>query len=426
MKILFIVPYVPNPVRVRPYELIRTLARRGHDVTLATLWSSAQEQADVQKLLAMGIKVWSYSLPRHRSLLNCALALPSHVPLQSVFCWQPAFAHTLAQRIQENHFDLVHIEHLRGARYGITIQQALAKQGSSIPIVWDSVDCISHLFEQASKNSRSLSGRLMTLIDLQRTRRYEGWLVHQFDRVLTTSQTDRQALAALATNPSLQKTARSSAPASTLSSDKIAVVPNGVDTEHFSPNDLPRKPATLTFTGKMSYHANVTAALHLVNDIMPRVWARRADVEVEIVGKDPTAQISALDSRSNRRQSGRVIVTGTVPEMRTYLRKATVAVAPVPYGAGIQNKVLEAMACGVPVIASKQAASGLLAQPEQHLMVAEDTETFAQSVINLLADPQRQRMMGLAGRAYTEQYHSWDAIVAQLERVYADAAEDRK
>ena len=447
MKILFIVPYVPNKIRVRPYELIRTLSNRGHQVVLATLWSDVQEQQDLQTLADSGIEIWSQRLTKIRSISNCIVALPGRVPLQSVFCWQPAFARMLARNIERTRFDVIHVEHLRGARYGLTVKKAAASHNPPTPIVWDSVDCISHLFEQAAQNSRSVSGRLMTLLDLKRTRQYEGWLVHQFDRVLTTSQADRDALSSLAAklpthffshsilskhqDTGVQKSTMQSAEsgcADGVFADNIIVLPNGVDIQYFSPNGVTRKPATLAFTGKMSYHANVTAALHLINDIMPHVWARRADVEVQIVGKDPPAKISTLDSTSNSRKQaengrGTITVTGFVPEMRSYLREATVAVAPVPYGAGIQNKVLEAMACGAPVIASPQAASGLLASTEQSLMVAADPQAFARSIIDLLSDAKQRQELGKAGRIYTEEYHSWDAIVERLENIYFSATQ---
>ena len=448
MKILFIIPYTPNPIRVRPYELIRTLARRGHQIVLATLWSSEQEQHDLQKLSDLGIEVWSHRLTKVRSFSNCVAALPGRVPLQSVFCWQPTFARMLARKVQETRFDVIHVEHLRGARYGLTVKKAAASHTPPTPIVWDSVDCISHLFEQAAQNSRSLSGRLMTLLDLKRTRHYEGWLVRQFARVLTTSQGDRQALASLATDASRRLSSQFQSPhsqddmarepkdkhiANSVAENdlakKIMVLPNGVDIQHFSPNGVARKPATLAFTGKMSYHANITAALHLVNDIMPRVWARRTDVEVQIVGKDPPARISTLDSTSTSYKSkedgrGRVTVTGFVSDIPSYLREATVAVAPVPYGAGIQNKVLEAMACGTPVIASPQAASGLLSRSEQHLVVATDAQMFAKSIIELLNDVNRRQKLSEGGRIYAEEYHSWDAIVERLEDIYSDTVQN--
>lgn len=107
--------------------------------------------------------------------------------------------------------------------------------------------------------------------------------------------------------------------------------------------------------------------------------------------------------------------------MPPYLRQATIAVAPILYGAGVQNKVLEAMACGTPVIASPAAASGLQAEPGCDLLVAGDAGAFATAILTLLAQPERRAQIGQAGRAYVERVHAWDAVGAQLEQYYQRA-----
>lgn len=410
MKILFVCPYVPNLIRVRPYQLLRALVQRGHQVTLATLWSTAEEQADLQPLRDLGVEVVAQPLPHWRSLVNVLGAVPTGLPLQARFCWQPALAGTLHQLVADKHFDVVHVEHLRGAAYGLSLKALGRQQPKAPPVVWDSVDCISHLFAQAAEESRSLKGRLMTRLDLARTRAHEGYLVRQFDQVLVTSPTDKTALEQLADEPL----------------PHLHVVPNGVDLEYFVPNGNHREPATVAFSGKMSYHANITAALHLVNDIMPRVWSARPEVKVVIVGKDPAPEIAALATKTSPPNGhGQVIVTGTVPDIRPYLHKSSVAVAPVPYGAGIQNKVLEAMACGSAVIASPQACSALGAQPGRDLMIADTPDTFAASLLHLLEHPKEQLAIGTAARGYVEEHHSWSAIAAQLEQIYQTAIQRR-
>jgi glycosyltransferase involved in cell wall biosynthesis len=423
MKILFVVPYTPNPIRVRPYELLRTLVRRGHTVTLATLWQNEQERHELGALAALGIEIIADPLSKMRSLWNCVQALPSQAPLQAAYCWQPHFARQLYQVAGQRRFDVIHVEHLRGARYGLALKEALAAVPGAPPIVWDSVDCISYLFAQAAERSRSRSGRLMTTVELARTRRYEGWLLRQFDQVLVTSPNDRQALLALA-KPTPQAfqtraneaTGQYGAP-TTQANEPVAVLPNGVDLESFRQDDQPKAEKTLVFSGKMSYHANVTAALYLVQEIMPQVWAHDPAVRVQLVGKDPPAPVRALADATTA-PAGAVEVTGAVPTMRPYLSQATMAVAPVLYGAGIQNKVLEAMACGTPVIASPSAASGLQAKRERDLIVADDADAFATAILSLLAQPARRAQIGQAGRAFVEQIHSWDAVGAQLEQYY--------
>ena len=392
MNILYIVPNPPSLVRVRPYNLVAHLQKRGHRITVATTWADRGERDDIERLRAQGLNVVAARLTKPRIGINLASALVSGKPLQAEYCWQPELGSLISRRISQ--FDVAHVEHLRGARYGLEIK-------SQIPVVWDSVDCITYLFEQASQHSQSVTSRIMTLMELGRTRKHEGWLVRQFDQVLVTSETDRQALDRLGNRPD------------------INVLPNGVDLGYFTPTDEPRKANLLVFSGKMSYHANVTAALYLANQVMPIVWARRPEVRLVIAGSQPTSSVRKLA----KAYPTRVIVTGFLPDLRMPLRQASISIAPLLYGAGIQNKVLEAMACGTPVVASPLAISALRAHPEQDCLVAASPPAFADAILRLLADESLRECIGAAGRRYVETHHNWETIAAQLESIYARSIE---
>jgi polysaccharide biosynthesis protein PslH len=397
MKVLYIVPYVPNLISVRPYNLIRTLSERGHQVTVYTIWATPQERADVEKLRSICHEVRASYLPRLRSWMNMLQALPSQRPLQSVYSWQPALVADL-NGSTHNNFDVVHVEHLRGAQYGLYLKNKI-----KLPVIWDSVDCITHLFRQTVTDSKHWLGRWRSRLDLARTSRYEGWLLTQFNHVLVTSPVDRQALLDLAgAQPAVSN---------------VSVLANGVDLDYFKPDPaLAREPATLVVTGKMSYHANVTMSLNLVKNIMPHIWAERPDVKLFIVGKDPTREVRALGEHPA------VTVTGTVDHLPPYLRRATVAVAPLTYGAGIQNKILEAMACATPVVTTPQSVAPLPLQPGRDVLVAQQPDQFAAQVLHLLNNPEQRQKIGQAGRCYIEKHHYWPHIAARLETIYTTAA----
>jgi glycosyltransferase involved in cell wall biosynthesis len=125
--------------------------------------------------------------------------------------------------------------------------------------------------------------------------------------------------------------------------------------------------------------------------------------------------------RRLNRADGRIQITGTVEDIRPFLHQATVAVAPVQYGAGIQNKVLESLACGTPVVATPEAVSGLRVRWGEDLIVAPDGVEFAASVSRLLVDPDRRAQLSCAGRRFVEGNHDWHAIAEQLSRTYHDA-----
>ena len=398
MRILYITPYVPSLIRVRPYNLIQYLSRRGHLVTVLSLQSTEQEEKDAEKLRSCCHRVETVKLTRQQSLLNCFKALPTMTPLQAAYCHSPAMQSLIRKVLEEEQFDIVHVEHLRGACFGTRVAE--------VPKVYDSVDCISSLFEKALHSATSRASRLVARLELDRTRRYEGRLISQYDKVLVTSPQDKEALLKLDGRSHEQNQEK-----------KIAVLSNGVDLEYFAFANGDRASETLVFSGKMSYHANVAAVSYMVREVMPLVWARRPGVKLEIVGKNPPQAICAL-AKDNR-----VHVTGFVPDLRPYLARATVSVSPMQYSVGIQNKVLEAMAMGTPVVASSQACSALKVRNGTHLLVADDPTTFAERILRLLDDVALRREMAMNGRNYVKERHDWRTIAHNLENIYAEVME---
>jgi glycosyltransferase involved in cell wall biosynthesis len=395
MRIAYIVPYVPNLIRTRPYNLINQLASLGHEVTVFTLGSGQQDLIDAQALKGHARDVHYYAQPVWRSLLNSAAAVPSRKPLQSVYSWQRDMALQIAQCASQDQFDILHVEHLRGSRYG----SFLKSRFPSLPVVWDSVDCISHLFQQGANHSRSFFGKFMTRFELTRTRWTEGDLACRFDHVLVTSRSDRNALLELVP---VEK-----------SPSEISILPNGVDLEYFHPSaEFQRDPETIVFSGKMSYHANISMVKYLVEEIMPRIWKLRPAARLYIVGKDPSLAIRQLS------QNPLITVTGTVNDIRPFLRRATVSVVPLLYGVGIQNKILEAMATGTPVVTTCRALSALQAQPGKDLLAYDDPDRFSEAVLQLIANRSLQHSIGDAAVTYVRTYHNWTSIASQLLNIY--------
>ncbi len=393
LRILFICPYLPSLIRARSYNLIKQLARRNHRVTLLALQPPAEVTSGLDALRQWCQRVEVVPLPGWRTLWNGVRALPSRTPLQAAYSRSPQMARLIRQVQSEAAFDVVHVEHLRGAELSQAVEGA--------PVVFDSVDSISLLFDYVRRSGPTWRSRALAGLDLARTRHYEGRLLDRYPRVLVTSQRDRDALAALMTAHAVD--------------GRLIMLPIGVDLDYFVPTDVTRDPATLVFTGKMSYHANTAAALDLASQVMPLVWQQRPDARLVIVGKDPPASLLALTA------DRRITVTGGVPDMRPYLAQATVAVAPMRYAAGMQFKVLEAMAMTAPVVSTPQATTALQTQAGQDLLVADTSQGIAESILALLTDEGLRRRIGQAGRRYVETCHNWVTIAEKLEEVYRQA-----
>jgi len=407
MRIAYIVPYVPNLIRTRPYNLITGLSAQGHEVVVFALGSAAQDLADVNALRKRGIEVHYQEMPVWRSLLNSLIALPTGQPLQTVYSWHPGMARQLTEAIHvkdlHKKFDIVHVEHLRGSRYGVFLKTRFP----DLPVIWDSVDSISHLFRQASSYSRSLFGKLVTRLELPRTERAEGNLVVLFDHVVITSETDKNALLKLVPNGKLP------AP--------VTVLPNGVDLDYFQPNpSIQRDPETIVFSGKMSYHANVSMVKYLVAEVMPKIWEHRPMTRLTVVGKDPPADVKALG------ENPLIKITGTVDDIRPYLWSATIAAVPLIYGAGIQNKILEAMATGTPVVTTSKALTSLAAGLGTDVFVGDTSDEFSRKVLDLMGNLDLQRSIGNNGLLYVQKNHHWETIVSQLAKIYECSGSEKK
>ncbi len=395
MKILFVSPYIPSLIRVRPCNILRALVQRGHQVTLLALQPPGDEGEALPQLRQMCKAVYVVQHSKAQTLMNAVLALPGDFPVQAAYSRSPAFVEAARTLLAREQFDVAHVEHLRGA--------VLADSLGGLPVIFDSVDSISLLFGKVLQDAPSLKSRLMATLDLGRTRRFEGRLTQRFKQVAVTSEADRNALIELGSD-----------------GERIIVIPNGVDLDYFQPQAVERNPMRLVFTGKMSYHANIAAADDLVQKMMTLVWREQPNAQLYLVGKDPSPAVLAMGELPN------VTVTGSVPDLRPYLAEAALAISTVRYGVGIQNKVLEAMAMATPVVCSPQANSALRTVNGQDILVGEGPEAIARHILDLLASPEKRAAVGAAGRRYVEQHHTWNSAAVRLENMYQAVIDEKQ
>jgi sugar transferase (PEP-CTERM/EpsH1 system associated) len=192
----------------------------------------------------------------------------------------------------------------------------------------------------------------------------------------------------------------------------IRTLPNGIDLVFYDPAadfaPLDRQGPLIVFTGQMDYRPNVEGVTAFVEEALPKIRAARPDMRFAIVGRRPSPAVAELANRDG------VIVTGEVPDVRPWLAAASLVVAPLAIARGVQNKVLEAMAMGRPVVASTGAFVGIDAEPDRDLLVADGADAQAKAVLTLLADPDRAAALGFAARRRMVEGYSWDAQLAPL------------
>ena len=202
-----------------------------------------------------------------------------------------------------------------------------------------------------------------------------------------------------------------------LGTDKVRVLENGIDLEHFAPNAVTGalNPNLITFTGQMDYAPNVDAVCAFVRTTWPMVKAKNPHAHFAIVGRNPTADVLALASDPT------ISVTGEVPDTRVWLKQAAVVVAPLKLARGVQNKVLEAMAMGKAVVASSAAAEGIDARAGRDLVVVDEDEdeqgAVAAAIVHLMQNPADAEKIGYAARVQMEARYGWDAQLAGLNEL---------
>ncbi len=201
---------------------------------------------------------------------------------------------------------------------------------------------------------------------------------------------------------------------------RAVVIPNGVDCEHFAPDGTAPRPDVLVFEGTMSHLPNVEGMRFFCSKVLPRIRRERPGVKLEIVGRDPTPEVRALEAPS-RADSG-VTVTGFVDDVRPHVRSAAAFVCPLIGGAGLKNKVLQAWALGKAVVATPISLGGLDVRDGENVLVAEGPEELAAACLRVLADPELAARLGREGRRTALTQFSWDRASERLEALLAEVA----
>lgn len=388
MRILFIAPYVPSRIRVRPFHFIKELAQR-HDIHAAALGETTKTGCDELTDLVEQFHIIPHS--KLRGITQSLLALPTPTPLCAAYCWSPAMRDYLRKLVNNVSFDVVHIEHLRAAHF--------ARFCGDTPVVFDSVDCLTGLFGQMRFSKRNPVGRLLMMEEHFKLKRYEPRVLSSFRKTVITSESECRELASL--DRSLN----------------IDVVPNGVDTDYFAPLGSSKSQHRIVFSGKMGYYPNSQAAAWFAINVFPTIKKRFIDAEFVIVGSDPPSDILNLQDYPG------ITVTGFVADIRPYLDSAAAAVVPMQVAVGVQNKVLEAMAMSLPVVATS-ISTRPLGRDCPGVVKADGISDMMDAVSNLLSNPERARDIGKAGREKVVGDFSWKSSVAKLEKIYEEAVRE--
>ncbi len=387
MRILFLtarLPYPPNRGdRLRAYHFLRVLSRQ-HRVSLLSFVSDAAEAGLLAGLRPFCEDVQLVHRAPWQSAVGVGLNVWRPTPLQSLYYRSSTMQGAVDRLLDRGGFDLVYVHLFRMAQY-VSERRAPFR-------VLDLTDVISGEIER-SLPFRSPFWRLVYRLELPRVRRYEREMAGRFDETWVISEAERAALAGEG------------------GPGRVAVVTNGVESERFRPQQQPAAAPVLAFVGHMGVLHNVDAAERLAQEVLPRVRAAVPEAQLRLIGAEPGPRVLALAGEPGVR------VLGHVADLNAALGEAAVFVAPLRFAAGVQNKVLEAMAAGLPVVTTATVNEGLGATTNEHLLLAEDEAATATAVVGLLGDAAARARLGAAGRAYVRAHFRWEGVLERVEEI---------
>jgi polysaccharide biosynthesis protein PslH len=397
VKILFLsqrVPYPPNKGdKLRSFNEIKYLSQR-HEISLVCLSDNQQDLHQAHHLKPYCSSIDVIHLPKLQSRLKAILALFSSEALSLAYFYSGKLKAVVERKLRDEAFDIVFI-------YCSSMAQYVPLAGNA-PCVIDFVDVDSEKWRQYARYARFPMNWLYRL-ESRRLRKYERVVASSFRHGFLVSEKETEDFRVLVQ-----------------SSAALTALANGVDASFFQPSAEPDSfdPHALVFTGAMDYFANVEAVLYFVREILPLIQKGAPLVKLYVVGSNPTQEIVALGKTHPH-----VKVTGFVESVRPYVVRCAAMVAPMRIARGVQNKILEAMAMGVPVVTSSLGFEGISASPGLDIFVEDLPAAFAAQVLQLMQDPGLRRAVSEKGRKTVQQHYDWSRNLERLERILLEVGE---
>jgi sugar transferase (PEP-CTERM/EpsH1 system associated) len=400
VRILYVCHRFPYPPKrggkIRPFNMIRHLAQ-SHEVVVCSLARSREEAEEGAGIAPHCAEFHVATVDDRMQTLRMIATLPTPITASAAYFHSTRLARTIRKLLGERRFDLIFVHCSSVAHYVAHVRD--------VPKILDFGDMDSQKwFEYANYKPFPLSLGY----------RWEGWrlqaeerrLARKFDFCTATTRAEWETLTSYGVDTP---------------SDWF---PNGVDAQVFTPSPEPYDPDAICFIGRMDYYPNQHGMFWFCERVLPLLRERRPGVKLAIVGADPPPAVRKLGELPG------VTVTGSVPKVQPYATRSALTVAPLAIARGTQNKILEAMAMGVPVVASRVAAGGVDAVAGEHLLVADTPEQYRDAILRVLEDPAERARLAVAGRARVLSHHAWSSSMKRLDaiidRCLAEFAPDRK
>lgn len=387
-RILYLTTRLPYPVvggdRLRMYNILKQLKLLGYEVTLISLVTQDDDIRGAMEHNEFYSKLITVPFNRKMAYLYAAKAVFNDKPFIVEYFYSREMQKVVDNLLKKENFDII-------TGYMIRIAPYLEKYKDE-NIIIDFVDAVSMMYQRRIKNVQSLWDKFKIGIEYIKVKNYEKKCTKIFKMQTVISQTDKDYI---------EKFVKKS---------NIKIVGNGVDTEYYKPVDS-LKENKICFVGSMQYIPNSEAAIYFATKVFPLVKKSIPDAKFKIIGANPRKDLfEAVKGVEG------VEITGKVDDMREYMKDCKVSVCPVKIAGGIQNKILEAMAMGIPVLTTPEGAEGI-GVSEEVLEVVNSDEEYARKVIELIKNEQKSCEISKKSRDFVVDNFSWTKVGDKLDEL---------
>ena len=388
MNILYLCHRFPYPPKrggkIRPFNMIRHLHEAGHKVTVCSLARSAAEADEGAGIAAHCTAFHMGHVNEPLQFARMVARLPLITPSSMGYFYSSELAAKVKQLLASQHWDLIFVHCSSVAQY--------VEHVSDVPKILDFGDMDSQKWlEYAHYKPFPLS--LGYTLEGSKMLWAEKRLARKFSLCTATTRAEWQTLNDYGTGAATDW------------------FPNGVDAQFFSPTDGAYDADAIGFIGRMDYYPNQECMQRFCAQVWPLLRQARPQMKLLIVGADPSPAMQALGGLPG------VTVTGSVPDVRPFIRACALMVAPLAIARGTQNKILEAMAMGVPVVTSTVAAGGVDAEAPAHLLVADSPQQIAAAVLRVTQSAAERQRLAAAGRERMLSHHAWPRSMQRLDGI---------
>jgi hypothetical protein len=363
--------------------MIRHLAQ-SHEVVVCSLSRSDAETQDAQGIAPFCSEFHVAQVDDRLQTLRMVATLPTPTTASASFFHSSKLARTIRRLLDERSFDLIFVHCSSVAHYVANVR--------GVPKILDFGDMDSQKWLEYARY-RPFPLSLGYMWEGRRLQWEEKRLARSFDYCTATTRAEWETLRSYGVDTPTDW------------------FPNGVDATFFTPSGEPYDSDTIVFIGRMDYYPNQQCMFDFCADVLPQLRQKRPGVKLQIVGADPSPAVRKLGEIAG------VTVTGSVPDVRPYATRAALTVAPLRIARGTQNKILEAMAMGVPVVASQIAAAGVDAVAGEHLLAATSPDEYCAAILRVLSDPAERTRLSQAGRVRVLSHHAWPSSMQRMDAI---------